>query len=737
MKALLVLMGMDIGGAETHVLELALGLKRKGVEVLIASNGGAYVKELEKEGVKHYKVPLNARSIPRMAKALFVLSRIIRTERPDVVHGHARIPSFLLGILCKFQKFNFVTTAHWVFEVTPALKLLTDWGYRTIAVSEDIKKYLIENYKTLPQDITVTINGIPEEKFGIPKDETVLSEFHLSETKRKIVSISRMDKDRSLLAHHLIASAPALLQQEDIEIVLVGGGNDFNAVKAEADEMNKKLGKSVIFCTGPRTDINRFVSAADFVVAVSRSALEAMCGGVPAIIAGNEGYLGIFDENSVENAFKTNFCCRGMEQSSPERLTKDLLTLLRADEKTLKNLGAFGKETVLKHYSVDRMVQDNLDVYKEIIKNGNKHKDFVVSGYYGHKNSGDDALLHAIISQIRTFLPKARFTVLSANPNETETVHGVHAVNRFNFFKARRAIKNASVLISGGGSLIQDVTSTKSLLYYSWVLSYAKRHGLKTFIYSNGIGPLVRKHNLKIARHALENADLITLRDEKSLELLKTLGISNEKNVYLTADPALSLPPAESAKGLIENENLPIGEYIGISLRHWTNDSSLSKAAAECADRLQTEYGLIPVFIPMQMPEDEEICRKALAQMKTKGYVLKKRYNYSDLMAFCGCCKAVIGMRLHTLLYAAAVGTPSVGIIYDPKILGCVAMLGQENSLISYEKCTADRLYALCAGILSHHDEIKEKLAKTTKILKENALKNGAMAVSLLEEGEV
>lgn len=735
MKILLVLMGMEIGGAETHVLELALGLKRCGTEVLVASNGGVYTKELEENGIKHFKVPLNSRNPKRMLKSIILLSKIIRKESPDVVHGHARIPSFLLGLLCKWQKFRFVTTAHWVFEVTPALKRLTDWGYRTIAVSEDIKKYLIDNYSVYPQDISVTINGIPSDKFAIQKDMSVIQEFGLSEHKRKILSISRMDQDRSLLAHQLIEAAPALLEKEDLEIVLVGGGNDLKQVQQEAEQMNQALGKKVIFCTGARTDINKFVSIADFVVAVSRSALEAMCGSVPVLVAGNEGYLGIFSEETLDNAIQTNFCCRGMQQSDTKRLTTDLLTLLNADAAELAHLSAFGRETVQKYYSVERMVQDYLAVYEEIIQNGNEHKDFVVSGYYGYKNSGDDALLHAIISQIRLYCPHARFTVLSANPAETTAIHGVHAVNRFNFLKARRAIRNASVLISGGGSLIQDVTSTKSLLYYAWVISYAKKMGKKTYVYSNGIGPLLKKQNLKIAKNVLEKADLITLRDKKSLEMLKQLGITNP-HIYLTADPALALTPAENADKLIQAEALPEGTYAGISIRDWKNCTDLPKQVAACADKLQQEYGLIPVFIPMQMPEDMEICQKAVSLMKTKGYCLQNRYTHAELMAFCGTCRLVIGMRLHILLYAAAMSTPSVGIVYDPKILGCISMLGQETNLVSLENISEAELYQHCQTILNKHEEITKHLKEKTETLRKSALENGELAAKLLK-GEI
>ena len=736
MKALLVLMGMEIGGAETHVLELALGLKERGVDVLIASNGGVYTNELKQNSIPHFSVPLNTRNPFKMLKSLFILSKIIRKEKPDIVHGHARIPSFLLGILCKIHHFNFITTAHWVFNVTPALKRLSNWGYRTIAVSDDIKKYLTENYGTYPQDILVTTNGISKKKFSIPRDESLIEELGLSKDKRKILSVSRMDTDRSLIAHQLIEIAPKLAEKEDVEIILVGDGDDYQNILAEAEQMNTSLNKKVIFTTGGRTDINRFVSISDFVVAVSRSALEAMCGKKPVIVAGNEGYLGIFTNETLENAIATNFCCRGMKNSTPELLFADLEKLLSLTPEKLAELSAFGEKVVEDNYSVDKMVTDNLTVYNEILKNGNCHKDFVISGYYGHGNSGDDALLYAILQDLREKLPYVRVTVLSANPEETTAFHGVHAVNRFNLFEVTKAIKNSDCLISGGGSLLQDVTSTKSLIYYTSVINYAKKLGKKVYIYANGIGPLTRKNNVISAKKALENADLITLRDKKSEELLKELKVKN-KNVVLTADPALNLKPSESTKALIEKENLPGGKYVAISIRNWKNDENLAVSVAECADRLSEKYGLIPVFIPMQQKEDLKICEHALSLMKCKGYCLKNHYEFNDLMAFCKECELVIGMRLHILLYSATMCVPSIGIVYDPKVMGCIEMLGQEKYLIDLESISADGLFNRCTEILENYESVKDALTETIQNVKNSAKQNGIYAEKLYKEGEI
>ena len=370
MNILMALMGLDIGGAETHVAELSKELKRRGHNIVIASNGGVYEKELADFGIKHYKVPLQNKKPNNIISSISLLKQIIKDEKIDIVHSHARIPSFLLGKLQKSMKFPFVTTAHWIFSTKYGLKYITDWGQKTLAVSEDIKKYLIDNYNIPEKNITVTVNGIDTEKFkkNNPCDD-IIKEFSISESDKTIVYVSRMDSDRSLVAHQLISSVDALVPVIDnLKCIIVGGGNDFDNVKKEADAVNKKYGKDIIILTGARTDINKIIYAANLFVGVSRAALEAMASQKPCIIAGNEGYIGLFDENKLEIAFATNFCCRGCEKSQTEILTQDIANFFGMWEDEIDRMARYSREVVLEHYSVAKMADDAEKVYKEAME---------------------------------------------------------------------------------------------------------------------------------------------------------------------------------------------------------------------------------------------------------------------------------------------------------------------------------------------------------------------------------
>ena len=465
MKILMATMGLDIGGAETHIVELAKELKAEGHDIVVASNGGVYVPEIVAAGIRHYQVPMHRRDAGCMLRSRKLLKEIIRTERPDVVHAHARIPAFLCGTLQRTMKFPFVTTAHWVFTTKGGLRYLTNWGQRTVAVSDDIKAYLIREYGVPEEHISVTINGIDTEKFSPQTSgQSVVEEFGLDRSRPVVSYVSRMDEDRALVARQLIQIAEELDRAvPGVQLLIAGGGNVFRELKEQAEAVNARLGRTCVVMTGPRTDINQIVAAGDIFVGVSRSALEAMSAAKPVIVAGNEGYQGLFGPEKLEEARLGNFCCRGLPMSTPERLLADMAAVLSLSPEQKAAAGAYGREVIFQYYSVRRMAADCLAMYEQVRR---RKYQVVMSGYYGFSNAGDDAILEAIHQSILEASGEVGVTVLSNDPRETQRHYGMNAIPRFRFWKVFGALRRCDALLSGGGSLLQDRTSTRSLLYY-------------------------------------------------------------------------------------------------------------------------------------------------------------------------------------------------------------------------------------------------------------------------------
>ncbi len=734
-RILMTLTRFDIGGAETHVLELSQELKRMGYYVVVASNGGVYEKNLEEAGITHYKVPMHSKSPQAVRKSLKLLKDIIKNENIEIVHAHGRIPAFLCGILKKKMDFTFVTTAHWVFDTSHGLKYITNWGEKVIAVSDDIKTYLMDNYKTNPTDIYVTINGIDTHKFS--KDAQVfdvIEEFSLEQDTKKIVYISRMDSDRALVAFHLAEIVPELVKIDpNIEIVIVGGGDVYDKLEEKVNEINKNLGKRYIVLTGPRTDIYKFAALSDVFVGVSRSALEAMACEKPVIVAGNEGYLGIFDTDKLQNAIDTNFCCRGLVDSTPELLLNDLKTLLTNEKAENERLGLFSRKIILENYSLSKMAGDCIKMYKAA--NDVKKWDAVLMGYYGFNNSGDETLLYSMIKSLKAQKDDVRLLVLSKVPKETEKAYGVYSINRYNLIAAKREMKKSHLFIFGGGSLIQDVTSSKSLWYYLNVLKLALNTKIPVMLYANGIGPVNKEKNRKKAAKILNKVDLITLRDEKSLEEIKKMGVTVK--ALVTADPALGMVgiSSERAAKLLSNEGIEKDKkLLGISMRDWQECSpDFWKEFSSAVDEICKKYDLTPVLIPLKQPDDFDVSDTILSNLKTKGYLLKNSYNAEEIVGITGECELVIGMRLHSLIYAAAKGVPAIGVSYDPKVSGFVDYLGTSTN-IEIKGFDKEILIKETDKILENIDAAKNTLNEKLKEFKEKIEKTAILAMEFIKK---
>lgn len=734
MKILMALMGLEIGGAETHVVELSKELKRRGHDISVVSNGGVYEKELKEAGITCYNLPLHSRKITDMYKSYKGIGKLVRENNFDFIHAHARIPGFLCGLLQKRMKFRFMTTTHWVFKTGFLLNLMTDWGERTVAVSEDIKRYLIDNYNYPEDNISVTINGIDTDKFSPETTPNgVDREFDMIKSKNRIVYVSRMDKDRSAVAFNLTELATKLCERyPDLEIVIVGGGNDLSRLEEAVEKVNEKVGRKVVILTGARTDISSFIALGDMFVGVSRAALEAMSAGKPVVIAGNEGYIGTFSEEKLDISIKTNYCCRGCEMPDNDTLYRDICEILDKSEEERRKMGDYNRSVIMDRYSVFKMADDYEDAYRKLMGNDPfRPNDVVISGYYGYKNIGDDSLLQAIINNLREEKPDIKITVLSAQPKQTKDLFGVNAIYRFNPLAISKLLKKSRVLISGGGSLLQDVTSTKSMRYYNWVLRLAIRKKTKTMVYANGIGPLNNEKNREICCKTLNLTDVITLREENSKAELLKLGVTNE-NIKVTADPAFSLA-SDTENKIFDLEGIPKDKkYFALSVREWKNcENKLLPVVAKIADSVYEKYGFYPVIIPMQKKYDMNICKKLKSMIKCKSYIIEGSYSANQLIRMIGDCEFSVGMRLHALIYSLCAEVPVVGVSYDPKVDSVLESF--DIKVLCYASSPDyDVLMKQIDEIMDNYSEITEKIKSKTKEMRQCTEYDAKKVIALL-----
>lgn len=269
----------------------------------------------------------------------------------------------------------------------------------------------------------------------------------------------------------------------------------------------------------------------------------------------------------------------------------------------------------------------------------------LVSGYYGFGNTGDEAIALAITRELK----KQGHTpvLLSENPAETARLYGCQSVARMKPGALLPALLSARVVLSGGGGLLQDKTSRRTLSYYLGIIRLARLLGKRTVVFNQSVGPLSDSGKKQVAS-ACAGLRMI-VRDKGSLDLLRNMGMRAE----LGGDPALLLHPSP--------EVTRDPHRVIIAPR---GDVTESLPALRRTVKRLREQGRRVVVLSFMPDQDDGAARSLdgdeLVSTRDPQVAL-------DAIAASG---FVIGVRLHALILAAAAGVPFCGLAYDPKITG-------------------------------------------------------------------
>lgn len=304
-------------------------------------------------------------------------------------------------------------------------------------------------------------------------------------------------------------------------------------------------------------------------------------------------------------------------------------------------------------------------------------KKIVLSGYYGFDNLGDEAILNYLIHFLRE--NDIDPVVLSSNPYKTSQTFNVESINRTDFSAVLDALKESDGLISGGGSLLQDKTSKKSLLYYLIIMYMAKKiANVPVYFYGQGVGPIAGKDSRFITKHVLKHNDITSVRDLESKELLDTIGLRNEINVI--HDPVLFYPmtPLEkSPEGFTEDELEFLNRRpVYVSIRPTESNQPVVDAFYYFIKHLK-EKGIPVVSFPFHPSQDTNITKEILSKFDNTLFI-EKPLSLEQATFILGKSRLVVGMRLHSLILGASQHTPFVGVSYDPKIDSFVKQFGFE-----------------------------------------------------------
>ncbi len=354
-------------------------------------------------------------------------------------------------------------------------------------------------------------------------------------------------------------------------------------------------------------------------------------------------------------------------------------------------------------------------------------KRLLLSGYYGYGNAGDEAVLAGLIKGFRSAAAagEVELTALSGAPGETRTAHGIRAVDRYRPAALLPAIARCGAFLSGGGSLLQDVSSAHSIFYYLGVVKIAQMLGKKTMFIAQGIGPLSLPRSRRLVAAVANKLDAITVRDPDSAKLLREIGVTRPP-MEVTADPALLLSPPSSGSPIIGG-----GGAFGVALRPWHGQDTLgAQVAAACFASLSQQ---MPLLLPMQDASDRPVAEQFAQKWGqiNAATLCSTTSGLPPLLSTIAGCDMMVGMRLHALILAAAAGVPSVALSYDPKVTAFMQACGQSDAVYDLNAPDSDRLQALLAHVWAERTARAAKLQAALPGLRAKALRNIEVALRL------
>ncbi len=369
----------------------------------------------------------------------------------------------------------------------------------------------------------------------------------------------------------------------------------------------------------------------------------------------------------------------------------------------------------------------------------------LIVGYYGAGNAGDEAILEAMLGDLRARIPSLRPIVVSENPTSTAALHGIESIPNNDRLSVLAAIKRCDLVILGGGGLFQDSwdVSLSSVfsrpvapLSYYFYSALAALYEKPMVLFAIGVGPLSTEIGRLYTRMASELAALIIVRDEGSKAAVLKLGVDADL-VHVTADPAFLL-----------SHTLPIVDsqrpIVAVALRNWTlgvDPGQWETEIATALDNFLARHGGTVLFLPFQQSSveahnDTAVALRVQSRMthRERTGLLEAAGDWRQLAGAIGCADLVLGMRYHSALFAIRQGVPVAGLAYDPKVHYLIASAGCEQCAVDLNGMHAESLLETLEGTLVD-PALQGKLISASEKLSAAAAESGRRLSETLSRG--
>ncbi len=369
-----ILPRLEQGGVERGTIEVASAIRDAGWTPIVVSGGGRLVHELERIGAEHITLPVYSKNYFTMRKNAKLLAQIIKDKRVDIIHARSRAPAWSAKWAAEMTGIPFMTTFHGAYNIGPiklkkAYNRIMTEGVVTIAVSNFIKKHIIDNYGLDESKIRVIHRGVDIDRFDTAKVSpermiALAKKWNLPEDRPVIMLPGRLTRWKGQL---VLLDALAKMRHKDLRCLFVGSDQGRVSYRKEMDKKAKKLGlESVVQVVDHCSEMDVAYLLSDIVVSASTDP-EAFGRVVPEaqamgriVVASNHGGA----TETVRDG-ETGFLFPSGDSTALAEILDKILDMPAAERDAMTKRAV---DSVRSEFSKSKMCDKTLAVYREILQ---------------------------------------------------------------------------------------------------------------------------------------------------------------------------------------------------------------------------------------------------------------------------------------------------------------------------------------------------------------------------------
>lgn len=369
-----ILPRLEQGGVERGTIEVASAILDAGWTPIVVSGGGRLVHELERIGAEHITLPVYSKNYFTMRKNANLLVQIIKDRHVDIIHARSRAPAWSAKWAAEMAGIPFMTTFHGAYNIGPiklkkAYNRIMTEGVVTIAVSNFIKKHIIDNYGLDESKIRVIHRGVDIDRFDTAKVSpermiALAKKWNLPEDRPVIMLPGRLTRWKGQL---VLLDALAKMRHKDLRCLFVGSDQGRVSYRKEMDKKAKKLGlESVVQVVDHCSEMDVAYLLSDIVVSASTDP-EAFGRVVPEaqamgriVVASNHGGA----TETVRDG-ETGFLFPSGDSTALAEILDKILDMPAAERDAMTKRAV---DSVRSEFSKSKMCDKTLAVYREILQ---------------------------------------------------------------------------------------------------------------------------------------------------------------------------------------------------------------------------------------------------------------------------------------------------------------------------------------------------------------------------------